>query len=73
VVGNVFDLEPGLDAMRAAVLSGHLSREEERRLLNCLGPEYMNTATSLLSLAWLRSAPVRDNLHRVYGVTLLGS
>ena len=73
VVGNVFDLEPGLDAMRSAVLSGHLSREEERRLLNCLGPEYMRTATSLLSLAWLRSAPVRDNLQKVYGVVLLGS
>lgn len=73
VVGNVFDLEPGLDAMRSAVLSGHLSREEERRLLNCLGPEYMRTATSLLSLTWLRTAPVRDNLHKVYGVVLLGS
>jgi len=73
VVGNVFDLEPGLDAMRSAVLSGHLSREEERRLLNCLGPEYMHTATNLLSLVWLRSAPVRDNLHKVYSVVLLGS
>lgn len=73
VVGNVFDLQPGLDAMRSAVLSGHLSRDDERRLLNCFGPDYMRTATSLLGLAWLRSPPVRDNVRRVYGLELLGS
>jgi hypothetical protein len=73
VVGNVFDLQPGLDAMRSAVLSGHLSRDDERRLLNCFGPEYMRTATSLLSLAWLRAPPVRENLRKVYGVELLGA
>lgn len=73
VVGNVFDLQPGIDAMRAAVLTGHFSREDERRLLNCFGPEYMRTAVSLSSLGWLRSAPVRDNLRKVYGVELLGS
>lgn len=73
MVGNVFDLQPGIDAMRAAVLTGHLSRDDERRLLDCFGPEYMRTAMSLLSLGWLRSAPVRDNLRKVYGVELLGS
>src|SRR6185369_13658145 len=66
VVGNVFDLQPGLDAMRSAVLSGHLSRHDERRLLNCFGPEYMRTATTLLGLTWLRSPPVRDNLRKLY-------
>ena len=73
VVGNVFDLQPGLDAMRAAVLTGHFSREDERRVLNCFGPEYMRTAISLVSLGWLRSPPVRENLKRIYGVELLGS
>ncbi|HEX5529923.1 MAG TPA: hypothetical protein VFZ82_10190 [Methylomirabilota bacterium] len=73
VVGNVFDLQPGIDAMRAAVLTGHFSREDERRLLNCFGPEYMRTAVSLSSLGWLRSGPVRDTLRKVYGVELLGS
>jgi len=73
VVGNVFDLQPGLDAMRSAVLSGHLSRHDERRLLNCFGPEYMRTATTLLGLTWLRSPPVRDNLRKVYGLELLGA
>lgn len=73
VVGNVFDLQPGLDAMRSAVLTGHLSRDDERRLLNCFGPDYMRTATSLLSLGWLRSPPVSNNLTRVYGVKLLGA
>lgn len=72
VVGNVFDLQPGIDAMRAAVLTGHFSRDDERRLLNCFGPEYMRTAVSLLSLDWLRSGPVRDILSNVYGVEFLG-
>ena len=73
VVGNVFDLQPGIDAMRSAVLTGHLSRDHERRLLNCFGPEYMRTAVTLLSLGWLRSGPVRDTLRKVYHVELLGS
>src|SRR5262249_23117026 len=70
VIGNVFDLQPGFNAMRAAVLTGHLSREDERRLLNCFGPDYMRTAVGLLSLGWLRSAPVSRNLLDVYGVKL---
>ena len=73
VIGNVFDLQPGFNAMRAAVLTGYLSRDDERRLLNCFGPDYMRTATSLLSLGWLRSAPVSRNLQDVYGVKLLGA
>lgn len=73
VVGNVFDLQPGIDAMRAAVLTGHFSRSDEQRLLNCFGPEYMRTAVSLLNLGWLRSGPVRDILRKVYGVELLGN
>lgn len=72
VVGNVFDLQPGIDAMRAAVLTGHFSRDDERRLLNCFGPEYMRSAVSLLRLDWLRSGPVRETLRKVYGVELLG-
>lgn len=72
VVGNVFDLQPGLDAMRAAVLTGHFSPDDERQLLNCFGPEYMRTAVSLASLDWLRAGPVRETLHQVYGVELIG-
>ena len=59
--------------MRAAVLTGHFSRDDERRLLNCFGPEYMRSAVSLSSLGWLRSGAVRDTLRKVYGVELLGS
>ncbi|HJV68081.1 hypothetical protein [Ideonella sp.] len=73
VVGNVFDLQPGIDAMRAAVLTGHFSPSDERQLLNCFGPEYMRTAVSLASLQWLRTAAVRETLRKVYGVELVGS
>ena len=72
VVGNVFDLQPGIDAMRAAVLTGHFSPDDERQLLNCFGPEYMRTAVSLGSLDWLRAGPVRETLQQVYGVGLIG-
>lgn len=73
VVGNVFDLQPGIDAMRAAVLTGHFSPSDERQLLNCFGPEYMRTAISLASLQWLRTAAVRETLRKVYRVELLGN
>jgi hypothetical protein len=72
VVGNVFDLQPGLDAMRAAVLTGHFSAKDERQLLNCFGPEYMRTAVSLAGLGWLRTEAVRETLRKVYGVELVG-
>ena len=72
VVGNVFDLQPGIEAMRAAVLTGHFSPDDERQLLNCFGPEYMRTAVSLVGLGWLRAEPVRETLRKVYGVELIG-
>ena len=70
--GNVFEYQPRREAMKAAILSGHLGPEDERLLLNCLGPQYLQTTTRLLRLDWLRTDPVRGNLRNVYGVDLEG-
>jgi hypothetical protein len=32
----------------------------------------MQTAVNLASLKWMRTAPVRESLHKVYGVDLIG-
>ena len=70
VSGNVFENQPQEPGMIAAVLAGHLGPDDQRRLLDCFGPAYLHRAVDLISLDWLRSAPVRDNLDRVYGVSL---
>jgi hypothetical protein len=71
--GNVFEYQPRREAMKAAILSGHLGPEDERLLLNCLGPQYMETTAKLLRLDWLRTDPVRGNLRTVYGVEAVGA
>ena len=66
--GNVFEFAPRREALKGAILAGRLGPEDELRLLNCFGPDYMRTAGTLLGLDWLHSPRVRENLEKVYGV-----
>lgn len=66
--GDLFEYLPRREAMKAAILVAHLSREGEDQLFNCFGPEYTRAASELLSLEWLRSPRVRANLKEVYKV-----
>jgi hypothetical protein len=68
VSGNVFEFAPRREALRGAILAGRLGPEDELRLLNCFGPDYMRTAGMLLGLDWLHAPRVRENLEKAYGV-----
>lgn len=68
VNGNVFEYAPRSEALKAAILAGRLGPEDEVRLLNCFGPEYLQTASELLRMDWLHSDHVRANLGSAYGV-----
>jgi len=68
IYGNVFEYYPQREAFKAAILAGHLGPDDQRLLLNCFGAEYLDTTARLLQLEWLRTDPVRSNLHTTYGV-----
>lgn len=68
--GDLFEFSPRRYAMKPAILAARLSPSQEEMLMNCFGAEYMNTASSLLSLAWLRSDSIKQNLERSFHVSL---
>jgi len=68
--GGIFEFAPRRGAFRAVVLAGHMSRSDEALLLNCFGGEYLANIARLLSLEWMRTGPVRENLQKSYGITL---
>jgi hypothetical protein len=69
-LGDLFEFSPRRYALKPAILAAHLSPVQEEMLLNCFGPEYMKTTSSLLTLEWLHSESVRKNLQRSFGVSL---
>ena len=69
VNGNVFEFAPRREALKAAILAGRLGPEDELRLLNCFGPDYMRTTGTLLGLDWLHAPRIRENLEKAYGVS----
>jgi hypothetical protein len=68
--GDLFEFSPRRNEIKAAVLAAHLSPKGEELLGNCFGMEYMNTCSRLLSLDWLRSPRVRENLKKDFNVEL---
>ena len=68
--GDLFEFSPRRYAMKPAILAAHLAPAQEETLMNCFGAEYMKTASSLLTLEWLRSEGVKKNLERSFGVSL---
>lgn len=68
--GDLFQFSPRRQAMKAEIMAAHLSPDGEELLLNCFGVDYMTTASSLLTLDWMHTKRVEDNLRRAFGVTL---
>lgn len=68
--GDLFEFIPRRNEMKAAILAAHLSPKGQELLANCFGLEYMNICNQLLSLDWLHSGRVHDNLEKNFGVTL---
>jgi len=71
-VNELFQFTPRRHAMKAAILAAHLDRKSELLLFNCFGPEYVGVAGNVLSLDWLRTGRVRDNLDRAFRVKITG-
>ena len=68
--GDLFEFIPRRNQMKAAILAAHLSPGGQELLANCFGLEYMNTCNRLLSLDWLRSGRVHDNLEKNFAIKL---
>jgi hypothetical protein len=54
--------------MKAAILTGHLSRTGEELVLNCFGVEYMTIVAKLLTLDWLHTKKVTGNLKKAFEI-----
>lgn len=68
--GDLFEFIPRRGEMKAAILSAHLSPRGQELLANCFGLEYMNNCNRLLSLDWLHSGRIHDNLEKNFGIKL---
>ncbi len=68
--GDLFQFTPRRHATKAEILAAHLSPSGEEMLLNCFGIEYMTTAASLLTLDWMHTKRVDENLQRAFGINL---
>jgi len=68
--GDLFEFTPRRNEMKAAILAAHLSPKGQELLSNCFGLEYMDTCNRLLSLDWLHSGRVHDNLEKNFKIKL---
>lgn len=68
--GDVFEFAPRRYAMKPAILAAHISPVQEIMLMNCFGADYVNGVSSLITLGWMRSDPVKKNLALSFGVNL---
>jgi hypothetical protein len=66
--GELFQFSPRRNEIVASVLAAHLSPKGEELLANCFGMEYMANCNRLLSMDWLRSGRVKNNLEASFGV-----
>jgi len=68
--GDLFEFAPRRNQLKAAILAAHLNPTGQELLANCFGLEYMNTCNRLLSLEWLFSGRIHDNLEKNFGIKL---
>lgn len=68
--GDLFQFSPKRREMKSVILASHLSPAGEELLFNCFGPEYLSTASKLLTLDWLHSPKVTQNLAKSFKVQL---
>ena len=68
--GDLFEGTPERMAIKASMLAARLNPKGEELLLNSFGLDYMQTCAELLTLRWLKSGEVSENLKRCFGVDL---
>ena len=67
--GDVLTLAAPLAGFKGTILAGRLSPHDREVLLHCFGPDYLRDSTELLTLDWLHTGRVAENLEHNYGVT----
>ena len=66
--GDLFQFSPDRREIKAAILASHLNKQGEELLFNCFGAEYTSICSNLLTLEWLRSKRVTENLEKCFRV-----
>jgi hypothetical protein len=69
-IGELFQFSPRRQEMKAAILAPHLTPGAEELLLNSFGVEYLSTCRNMLSLDWLHTQRVTQNLEKNFSVKL---
>lgn len=68
--GGVFQFTPKMDMIKSTILAARFSPEEEELLFNRFGAKYMSTCKNLLTLEWLHSERVSNNLKRHFDIVI---
>jgi hypothetical protein len=68
--GGTFEFAPARDMFKPAMLAPRLSPPQEALIFNRFGPAYLGVCSRLLSLDWLYAPRVKENLAKLFGVTL---
>jgi hypothetical protein len=68
--GGLLQFIPERDALKSSILAARLSPDEEALLLNTFGPDYVAICANLLTMDWLFSERVSNNLREVFDVQL---
>ena len=68
--GAVFDFAPSRDLFKPAMLAPRLSPAQETLIFNRFGPDYLGVCSRLLSMDWLYAPRVRENLAKLFKVSL---
>jgi hypothetical protein len=68
--GDLFQFVPRRNAMKPTVLAAHLSRQGHELLLNCFGAKYLSVTSKLITLEWLHSTAIRENLEKSFRIKL---
>lgn len=68
--GGLLQFVPEMNALKSSILAARLSPDEEALLLNTFGPDYVAICANLLTMEWLYSDRVINNLKNVFEVEL---
>ena len=68
--GGLLQFIPERAALKSSILAARLSPDEEALLLNTFGPDYLAICANLLTMDWLYSERVSNNLRNVFEVQL---
>jgi hypothetical protein len=66
--GDLFQFSPRRNEIKATILASHLNPKGQELLFNCFGVEYMSICSNILTLDWLYSKKITENLEKSFGI-----